>query len=152
MSESRIKELEDANARLLSECNHMQTEMLKLQEMQSALDELQEKYEHLREHQVRAWDVAIQAKTDREVTRQAASEAIRFLQAELDRLTDKGGGRPQEPLMTDIFETLQSYMRQLGHAKAALMNISGDGAISNIQTLEQAQSCAKYAIEGEGWR
>jgi predicted type IV restriction endonuclease len=82
----RIKELEDANARLVAECSHMETRMATVHILEDKIAKLEEELENWKVGNSRAWAFADELKHERDVTREAASEAVRLLQVELERL------------------------------------------------------------------
>jgi len=81
----RIKELEEANARLIAECSHMESRMAAVHMLEDKIAKFEERIDRLIKSETRAWDLWREARHERDVTRDAASEAIRQLQVELER-------------------------------------------------------------------
>lgn len=82
----KIKELEENNDRLLMELGYLQSKIVKIDQYERQIEELEQRNERLERSLERAWNVADVAKQERDTTRDAAMEAIRQLQVEMERL------------------------------------------------------------------
>lgn len=78
-----LKELEEKNDRLLMELGYLQGEIAKADAYKNQIAKLEHRIVELERSNNRAWEVVKQVKHEQEVTREAASDAIWKLQAEL---------------------------------------------------------------------
>jgi len=81
-----IQELKFTNERLLLELGYLQGETMKIDDLKRQILELEKKCERLKEREERAWDRCNEALRQRDLSREVASEAIRQLQVEIERL------------------------------------------------------------------
>jgi hypothetical protein len=85
--EDRIKEVEEKNDRLLLELGYLQGKISKIDDYKRKIEKLEKKCAYLMEREERAWDRCDEAFRQRDLTRDAAAEAIRLLQVEVERLS-----------------------------------------------------------------
>jgi hypothetical protein len=84
--DERIKELEEKNDRLLLELGYLQGKVTQVEALEVKLVKLEIELQTYRRSESRAWKMMHEARREQEVTRSAASEAIRQLQVEIERL------------------------------------------------------------------
>ena len=84
--DERIKELEEKNDRLLLELGYLQGKTTQVEVLEAKVVQLEAKIEEHRARENRAWDRYFETCKERDTTRSAASEAIRQLQVEIERL------------------------------------------------------------------
>ena len=84
--DERIKELEEKNDRLLLELGYLQGKATQVEILEAKLAKLEIELVSNRKSEMRAWAAWREIKHEQEITRSAASEAIRQLQVEIERL------------------------------------------------------------------